>query len=618
MTTETHQFQTEAQKLLRLMINSLYSSREVFLRELISNASDAIDKVRFEGLSNPDLIGDDNDFVIKVEVNDSVNELTISDNGIGMSKEEVVQNLGTIAKSGTEDFISQLSDDQQVDSNLIGQFGVGFYSAFLVADEVIVETCKAGTEQGVRWTSTGESDFQIEDWQRSRGTTIRLRIKEDAKEFLEPFRLRNLINEYSDHIAFPVQMLSDDEENKELETVNSAQAIWTRSRSDVEDKEYEEFYNQISHDFREPYLFFHNKVESKMDYVSLLYVPKNAPWDLWHSANPRGVKLYAKRVFIMEDEGTFMPPHLRWVKGVVDISDLPLNMSRETLMKDTQITSIQKALEKRIMDGLAKESAKNDENYLDFWKEFGEFMKVSFDWNSGQKDSFMKMLRFVTTATEGTKQVRSLQEYVDNMQEGQDKIYYLIGDTVPTLRSSPLLEQYTKNNIEVLLLCDPFDSGTINWLPSFQDKTFVDIALETPESETNSDSEDEKEEEKPSDPLIAQVKEILNEKVEDVLPSQRLTEAVACIVNTRPTISRALRNSPNRLGGLELPEEKPKLELNMEHPLIGYLKEIQDEEKFKQLVQVIFDQARLASGSTEIETGPYVKRVNELIMELLN
>ena len=615
MSTETHQFQTEAQKLLRLMINSLYSTREVFLRELISNASDAIDKVRFEGLSNPDLVGEDSDFEIVIEVNKEVNELSISDNGIGMSHDDVVQNLGTIAKSGTEDFFDQLTGDQQADSNLIGQFGVGFYSAFLVADQVIVETCKAGGDQGVRWTSSGESDFQVEDWQRTRGTTVRLRLKDDAKEFVDVFRLRHLISEYSDHIAFPIKMPSSNEDSNELETVNSAEAIWTRSRSDIDEKEYNEFYNHISHDYEEPYLSFHNKVEGKMDYVSLLYVPKHAPWDLWHSNNPHGIKLYAKRVFIMEDAGTIMPTYLRWVKGVIDISDLPLNMSRETLMADAQISSIKNALTKRIMDGLVKEANKNDESYLEFWKEFGRYMKASFEWEGSQRDSFLKLVRFVSTATEEDESQRSLQQYVDSMVEGQEKIHYLIGDSIPTLRSNPLLEAYAEKGIEVLLLADDFDSWTMQSMTEFQEKPFHDIALEPMEDEDKPEETSLDDQEKS---FIEQFKKVLDEQVEDVVVSNRLTEAVACVVSSRPTVSRGLRGVTNQFTRFDLPGDKPKLELNMEHPLIGYMQKVQDEERFAELVRLIFDQAQLASGSVEMDTGPYAKRVNNLIMELLN
>ena len=615
MSTETHQFQTEAQKLLRLMINSLYSTREVFLRELISNASDAIDKVRFEGLSNPDLVGDDSNYEIVIEVNKDVNELSISDNGIGMSHDDVVQNLGTIAKSGTEDFFDQLTGDQQADSNLIGQFGVGFYSAFLVADQVIVETCKAGEEKGVRWTSSGESDFQVEDWQRSRGTTVSLRLKDDAMEFVDVFRLRHLINEYSDHIAFPIKMPSSNDDAKELETVNSAEAIWTRSRSDIDEKEYNEFYNHMSHDYEEPYLSFHNKVEGKMDYVSLLYVPKHAPWDLWHSNNPHGIKLYAKRVFIMEDTGSMMPTYLRWVKGVVDISDLPLNMSRETLMADEQISSIKNALTKRIMDGLVREANKNDENYLEFWKEFGKYMKASFEWEGSQKESFLKLARFVSTATEGDEPQRSLQQYADNMVEGQDKIHYLIGDSIPTLRSNPLLEAYTEKGIEVLLLADDFDSWTMQSMTEFQEKSFHDIALDPAEDEAEAEESSLDDQQKS---FIEQFKKVLDEQVSDVVVSQRLTEAVACVVSSRPTVSRGLRGVTNQFARFDLPVDKPKLELNMEHPLIGYMQKVQDEERFAELVRLIFDQAQLASGSVEMDTGPYAKRVNNLIMELLN
>ena len=620
MTTKTYQFQTEAQKLLKLMINSLYSSREVFLRELISNASDAIDKVRFDGLSNPELLGEDNDFAIQITVNEPAKELSISDNGIGMSADEVIQNLGTIAKSGTEDFFAQLTGDQKADSNLIGQFGVGFYSAFLVADEVIVETCKAGSETGVRWVSSGESDFQIEDWQRNRGTTVRLRLKEDASEYLEPYRLRHLIHEYSDHIAFPIKMESTDEDSKELETINSAEAIWTRSRSAVKEEEYNEFYNHISHDFQEPYLSFHNKVEGKMDYVSLLYVPKAAPWDLWQTANPHGVKLYAKRVFIMEDNNAFMPAYLRWVKGVVDISDLPLNMSRETLMQDTQITSIQKALVKRIMDGLVKEAKKNDEDYLNFWKEFGKYMKASFDWTAGQSDAFLQLLRFVSTATEGDKQERSLKDYIADMPADQEKIYYLIGDSVASMRTNPLLEIYQKQGFEVLLLNDDFDSWTMQSIPAFEEKTFVDVALDSFAEEEKDDAE-ETDETKPASPhqgFLDQIKEVLDDEVEEIVASDRLTESLACVVNKTPTISRGMRNVTGQFGNLNLPGSKPNLELNMEHPLIGHMKEVQDEERFSSLAHLIFDQARLASGSVDIETGPYVRRVNDLIMDLLN
>ena len=614
MSKETFQFQTEAQKLLKLMINSLYSSREVFLRELISNASDAIDKLRFEALANPDITGGDEDYAIEITTDDKAKQITISDNGIGMSQEEVIQNLGTIAKSGTEDFLVNLTGDQKTDSNLIGQFGVGFYSAFLVADEVVVETRRADADSGVRWMSKGEFDFNVEPWQRQRGTTIKLQLKDDAVEFLGTYRLRELVTSYSDHVAFPVKMESLGEE-KELEVVNSSKALWTRPRNELKEEDYKDFYQHIANDFEEPYLWYHNRVEGKIDYTSLLYVPKHAPWDLWHNSNAKGLKLYAKRVFIMDDDGELLPSYLRWVKGVVDISELPLNMSRETLMADAGVTSIKNAVVKRVMDGLVKASKDDPEKYLEFWDSFGSYMKASFDWVAGPKDQFLKLLRFMSTASDEDKQERTLSEYVEAMPEEQDKIYFLVGDSIQALRSHPLLEVYAAKGTEVLLLADDYDSWTMQSLTEFEGKSFQDVAIESEnapeleEQETEGDEEGKK--------LIEQLKESLGEAVEDVVASKRLTDALACVRLKQPPVSRGLRVAAG-ITPIQLPSEKPVLEVNMQHPLVGYLRDVQEEGRFAEISNLILDQARLASGATDLPPSSYVQRVNNLLVDLLN
>lgn len=622
MAVEKYQFQTEAQKLLRLMINSLYSNREVFLRELISNASDAIDKLKFDALSDSDLanvIGED--FSIEITTNEDDNTLTVADNGIGMDHDQVITNLGTIAKSGTEEFFERLTGDVRGDSNLIGQFGVGFYSAFLVADKVVVDTCNNEDQNGVRWISTGESDFEVETCKRTRGTSVHLYLKDDAKEFLESFRLRMLVKQYSDHVAVPVKMLEQDtgDEEKEkkpqqLETINSAQALWTRSRSDLNQDEYNEFYKSFTHDWDDPLLCFHNRVEGKMDYTSLLFVPKHAPWDLWNRPDSRELKLYAQRVFITEDDGTVLPEYLRWVKGVIDISDFPLNMSRETLMADTQLSSIKGAVTKRILDGLLKLAKDKTDDYLEFWSDFGSFMKTTFEWHGGQRESFLKLMRFSSTATDDNKQERSLEDYVENKQKDQEKIYYLVGDSVESLRSNPLLEVYAANDIEVLLLTDDYDSWAVPQFGKFDDLEFVDVGTTSDDIpgetfEANGSEVDES--------VIKQIKDVLGDDVEDVKASTRLKDHASCLIAKEPVASRGVRTMASHVRQPEF-RSPPILELNMGHPLIDHLRGVQDQSKFEEVTRVLYDQAKLASGTFAIEPGPFVQRVNNLLVELLN
>lgn len=617
VTTETYAFQTEAQKLLKLMINSLYSNREVFLRELISNAADAIDKLRFDSLSDASLLGDDTDLSIRIEFDSKTHTLTIRDNGIGMSRDELIENLGTIAKSGTEQFFEMLNEEQKEASQLIGQFGVGFYSAFLVADRIDVTSRRAGSDDAAKWSSSGEADFSIEEVdEHPRGTMIELTLKEDAHEFAEEFRLRDVVKQYSDHVDVPVWLEDIAAEEPEASQVNAAVAIWTRAKNAITDDEYKEFYKGISHDFQDPLLWSHNKVEGKVDYTSLIYVPSKAPFFFGMRDQTQGLKLYAQRVFITDQLELFLPTYFNFVKGVIDIRELPLNMSRETIQENDQIRTVRNAVIKRITDSLLSHAKKDADAYNAFWAEFGQTMKYAYPWEEPYNESYYKLLRFASTHSEGAEQTVSLEEYAERASDDQKHVYFLVGESASSLRNNPLLEHYAKAGIEVLLLGDDFDSDTIGRFKDFGERSFKDISLtdvELPAIASESESADE-----PADTdLLDRIKKVLDdEDLSDIKASERLHESASCLVRERPWLSRGVRHMLKETNQFYADDAKLALELNMAHPLVTRLKEV-DGEQFDDLVRTLLDQARLAYGSLDVDTAAYVKRVNGILTELL-
>ncbi|MDJ0916788.1 MAG: molecular chaperone HtpG [Woeseiaceae bacterium] len=610
---QTHGFQTEVRQLLHLMIHSLYSNKEIFLRELISNASDAADKLRFESLSQPDLLGDDAELAIRIEYDQEAGTVSVIDNGIGMSRDELIANLGTIARSGTAEFLKQMSGDSKKDASLIGQFGVGFYSAFIVADRVVVESRRAGLEasDGVRWESDGQGEFTVSPAElEQRGTRIQLFLKDDEKEFADAFRLENLIRKYSDHIGFPVSLKGGEDEAK---IVNSATALWTRSRSDISDDEYKEFYKHLSHDFADPLTWSHNRVEGKREYVSLLYVPTNAPFDLWNREAPRGLKLYVQRVFIMDEVEQFLPLYLRFVKGVVDASDLPLNVSRELLQQNPDLSSMRAALTKRVLDMLQKLSSSDD--YDAFWTQFGEVLKEGVVEDPANSDKLLKLMRFSSTALESDAQTRTLSQYVEAQEDGQDKIYYLLAENYATAAASPHIEKLKADGIEVLLLTDRIDPWLADSMREFEGKTFVDAArekLDLPDSAGEMTQEAVNEEHKP---LLKKVRKVLKDRVEAVNISQRLVDSPACVVAGENDLSPRLRQMLEA-SGQELPESKPTLEVNISHPLLKRLDRETDDQRFTALSNIVLDHALLAEGSQLDNPAEYVSRMNNLLLEL--
>jgi len=610
-TRETLGFQTEVRQLLQLMIHSLYSNKEIFLRELISNASDAADKLRFEALATPGLMGDDHDLAIRVELDKDKRTLTVVDNGIGMSRDELVSNLGTIARSGTSEFLQQMTGDQQKDAQLIGQFGVGFYSAFIVADNVVVETRRAAEEEGTRWESDGQGEFTIEAVEKGeRGTRVTLHLKEDEAEFAEPFRIESLIRKYSDHIAFPVTLLAGEDEPRE---VNSATALWTRSRSEVDDDEYKEFYKHLSHDFADPLIWSHNKVEGKREYTSLLYIPTNAPFDLWNREAPRGLKLYVQRVFIMDDAEQFLPLYLRFVKGVVDSSDLPLNVSRELLQQNPELTAMRGALTRRVLDMLKKLSQGDD--YPAFWEQFGQVLKEGVVEDHSNKENLAKLLRFATTKGDSDSQDQSLDGYIERMQEGQDKIYYILAENYATAVASPHLEKLRKSGTEVLLLTDRIDPWVVDGLSEYDGKQLVDVArasTDLSEPEVDDKADDKAGE---HDDLLKKIQQVLAERVAAVNVSKRLVDSPACVVAAEDEINPQVRRMLEA-AGQEVPESKPILEVNIEHPLLTRLSHEDDDLRFEALSNIVLDHALLAEGSQLENPAAYVQRVNQLILDL--
>jgi molecular chaperone HtpG len=608
---ETLGFQTEVRQLLKLMIHSLYSNKEIFLRELISNASDAADKLRFEALARPELLGED-ELAIRIELDKDKRLLSVVDNGIGMSRGELVDNLGTIARSGTAEFLEQMTGDQQHDAQLIGQFGVGFYSAFIVADKVTVETLRAGDEQGVRWESDGEGEFTIEDIERSeRGTRVTLHLRDDENEFVEPLRIESLIRKYSDHIGFAVSLHAEGDD--ETKVVNSATALWTRSRTDVTDDEYREFYKHLSHDFADPLAWSHNRVEGKREYTSLLYIPANAPFDLWNREAPRGLKLYVQRVFIMDDAEQFLPLYLRFVKGVVDSSDLPLNISRELLQQNPDLAAMRSALTKRVLDMLGKLASGDD--YGKFWGQFGQVLKEGAIEDFANKEKLATLLRFASTHTDSAAQDQSLADYVSRMQEGQDKIYYLLAENHATALASPHLEQLRERGLEVLLLTDRIDPWLVDALTEFDGKALVDVgraALDLPEGDGAVSQDIMNEEHKP---LLKKIRKVLKDRVEAVNVSRRLVDSPACVVSGENELSPQIRRMLEA-SGQAIPESRPILEINIDHPLVSRLSAETDSTRFDELSHIVLDHALLAEGSQLDNPAAYVHRMNKLLLDM--
>ncbi|MGU9812789.1 molecular chaperone HtpG [Pseudomonas sp. LF052] len=625
---ETLGFQTEVKQLLHLMIHSLYSNKEIFLRELISNASDAVDKLRFEALSKPELLEGGAELKIRVSFDKDAKTVTLEDNGIGMSREDAITHLGTIAKSGTADFMKNLSGDQKKDSHLIGQFGVGFYSAFIVADKVEVFSRRAGLDasEGVHWSSKGEGEFEIATIDKAdRGTRIVLHLKSGEDEFADGYRLRNIIKKYSDHIALPIELPKEqaavegeDKPAQEWEVVNRASALWTRPRTEVKDEEYQEFYKHIAHDYENPLSWSHNKVEGKLEYSSLLYVPARAPFDLYQREAPKGLKLYVQRVFVMDQAESFLPLYLRFIKGVVDSNDLSLNVSREILQKDPIIDSMKSALTKRVLDMLEKLAKNEPEQYKSFWKNFGQVMKEGPAEDFANKEKIAGLLRFASTLGNDGEQVVSLTEYMARAKEGQDKIYYLTGETYAQVKNSPHLEVFRKKGIEVLLLTDRIDEWLMSYLSEFDGKTFVDVARGDLDL-GNLDSEEEKKEAeevaKSKEGLVERIKTALGDAVSEVRVSHRLTDSPAILAIGEQDLGMQMRQILEA-SGQKVPDSKPIFEFNPAHPLIEKLDGEQSEERFGDLSHILFDQAALAAGDSLKDPAAYVRRLNKLLVEL--
>lgn len=625
---ETLGFQTEVKQLLQLMIHSLYSNKEIFLRELISNASDAADKLRFEGLSKPDLFEGDAELKIRIGFDKDAKTITLEDNGIGMSREDAITHLGTIAKSGTADFLKSLSGDQKKDSHLIGQFGVGFYSAFIVADKVEVFSRRAGlpAAEGVHWASRGEGEFEVATLDKpERGTRVVLHLKSGEEEFADGWRLRNIVKKYSDHIALPIELpkqnFGDDQDNPtavEWETVNRASALWTRPRSEVKDNEYQEFYKHVAHDFEDPLSWSHNKVEGKLEYTSLLYVPSHAPFDLYHRDAPKGLKLYVQRVFIMDQADEFLPLYLRFIKGVVDSNDLSLNVSREILQKDPVIDSMKSALTKRVLDMLEKLAKQEPEQYKGFWKAFGQVLKEGPAEDFANRERIAGLLRVASTRDDSGDQGVALADYVGRMQEGQDKIYYLTGESHTQVKSSPHLEIFRKKGIEVLLLTDRIDEWLMGYLTDFDGKPFVDVArgdLDLGKLDTEEERQAQDEVAKAKEGLIERLKAVLGEQVAEVRVSHRLTDSPAVLAIGEQDLGLQMRQILEA-SGQKVPDSKPIFEINPVHPLILKLDSEADEDRFSDLSRILFDQAALAAGDGLKDPADYVQRLNRLLVEL--
>jgi molecular chaperone HtpG len=615
-------FQAEVSDLLRLMIHSLYSHRDIFLRELISNASDANDKLRFLALADPGLLAEDPALAIWIDHDAKAGTLTIRDNGIGMSREEAISHLGTIAKSGTAEFFKRLTGDQQKDAQLIGQFGVGFYSAFIVADrvELLTRRADAPSSAGVRWESSADGQFAVETVERAeRGTSVVLHLKEDAREFAEPFRLRALVRRYSDHIAFPVRMSREGAAALEYEDVNQAQALWTRPRTDLKDEEYIGFYRHIAHDGADPLAWSHNRVEGKREYTSLLYVPARAPFDLWQREAARGLKLYVRRVFIMDDAEQFLPLYLRFIKGVVDSSDLPLNVSRELLQQDREVEAMRSQLTRRALELLARLAKDEPDKYRTFWREFGRVFKEGLSEDAANRERILPLVRFASTANDNNDESVGLADYVARMQSGQERIYYVIGESIEAARGSAHIEQLRAKGIEVLLLGDRVDEWIMGQVSEFQGKKLKDASRGELELGTLADEADKRQAEealKESKRLLKRVKDAVGDRVREVRVSRRLTESAACLVRDEGELSATLRRVL-AASGQEIPVGKPVLELNVSHPLARYLDSLQNAHEFGELALLLYDQASLNESGQVADPADYGRRLNKLLLRLV-
>lgn len=627
MASETLGFQAEVKQLLHLMIHSLYSNKEIFLRELVSNASDACDKLRFEAIDKPELMQGDTDLRIRVEYDADKRTITISDNGIGLSRDEAVANLGTIARSGTKEFFSQLTGDKQKDAHLIGQFGVGFYSSFIVADKVSVLSRRAGADatDAVLWESDGQGEFSITTVEKAdRGTAVTLHLRAEEDDFLSGWKLREILRRYSDHISLPVQMLKeewDSEASKQVkttewETVNQANALWTRAKSDVTDEQYKEFYKHVSHDFEDPLAWTHNRVEGRSEYTQLLYVPKRAPFDLWDRDARRGVKLYVKRVFIMDDAEQLLPAYLRFVRGVIDSADLPLNVSREILQESRDVRAIREGSTKRILSVLEDMAENNAEQYAEFWGQFGQVLKEGMGEDAANKERIAKLLRFASTQANSATQNVSLADYVSRMKEGQDKIYYVTGESYAAASNSPHLEIFRKKGLEVLLLSDRVDEWMLSFMQDFEGKSLVSIAKGGLDLDALADEDEKKRQEEVAEnfkPLVERLKTSLGDKVKDVRVTVRLVDSPSCVVvdanELSPHLLRMLQAA-----GQAAPEVKPILEINPEHPLIGRVQDA-NEADFAEWALLLLDQAMLAEGGQLKDSASFVKRLNKLLLQ---
>ncbi|GGI53549.1 molecular chaperone HtpG [Oxalicibacterium solurbis] len=628
---QTLGFQAEVKQLLQLMIHSLYSNKEIFLRELISNASDAADKLRFEAINNGALFENDPDLKIKVSFDKEKRTITISDNGIGMSRDDAIEHLGTIAKSGTKEFFSKLSGDQQKDAALIGQFGVGFYSGFIVADRITVESRRAGlpANEGVRWESTGAGDFTVEAIDKpNRGTDITLHLREGEDDFLSSWKIKSIIRKYSDHISLPIVMQKEewDEEKKdtvvkdELETVNQASALWARSKNDITPEQYVEFYKHVSHDFGEPLIYTHNRVEGRSEYTQLLYIPAKAPFDLWDRNKRGGIKLYVKRVFIMDDAEQLMPVYLRFVKGVIDSADLPLNVSREILQESRDVKVIREGSTKRVL-GMLEELANSDEQeqkdkYATFWTEFGQVLKEGIGEDHTNKERIAKLLRFASTQNDSDVQNVSFADYVGRMKEGQDNIYYVTAETYAAAKNSPHLEIFRKKGIEVLLLTDRVDEWMLSFLENFDGKELTSVAkgdLDLGKLEDETEKKQHQETEEQYKDLIEKMKTSLADKAKDVRITFRLTDSPACLVAEEHELSANLVRML-KAAGQNAPDSKPILEVNPDHPLVQRLK--YEDAKFDDWSNILFDQALLAEGGNLTDPAGFVKRLNDMLLSM--
>ena len=624
---ETLAFQAEVKQLLHLMIHSLYSNKEIFLRELISNAADACDKLRFEALHDGSLYGDDPDLKIRVAFDKSARTVTVSDNGVGMSRDEAVTHLGTIAKSGTREFFSRLSGDQAKDANLIGQFGVGFYSGFIVARKITVLTRRAGSAEAVKWESAGEGDFTVESVEKpGRGTEVILELREGEDDFLSSWRLKSIITKYSDHVSLPILMKKeewDKDKNEyvtrdEEEAVNQATALWTRSKNDITEEQYLEFYKHVSHDFQAPLAYTHNRVEGRQEYIQLLYVPAKAPFDLFDRERKQGIKLYVRRVFIMDDAEQLMPQYLRFVKGVIDSNDLPLNVSREILQESRDVKAIREGSTKRVLSLLEEmangEDAAQKEKYAGFWKEFGRVLKEGVGEDHANKERIARLLRFASTRSDGPEESSSLADYVGRMKEGQDKIYYVTAETFLAAKNSPHLEVFRKKGIEVLLLSDRVDEWMVSHLAEFDGKALVSVAkggLDLGKLEDEAEKKEHEQAEGEAKHLIEKIKQALGARVKDVRVTHRLTDSPACLVADEHDMGANLARML-KAAGQKAPDAQPILEINPRHPLVARLKV--EEAKFADWATLLFEQALLAEGGQLEDPAGFVKRINEMLL----